>query len=476
MKITISNIIEIEEPDDLIKKYCSDILTFKNPDYIKKAKMGFWCGKTPKTIKLYSNDTNKVYLPIGCLNDLQSVYTIDADYRYFKPFENDYIKSSIIPRKYQELVLDAIKTNDNGIIIAPTGLGKTQMALMIIQKLNTKTLFVTHTSDLLNQAKLRCENNLDCKVSVITEGKVDLSGDVVFATVQTLSNHLDDIPQDTFGCYIQDELHHLCQSGETISMFKECLDYFAAKYKYGLTATLHRADGLHNTIPKLIGNIIYNIDDDAKNNEYVCILNGEEVLRFNKDEYQTPAKVHYIETNYKVSHKEGDEVIYDEDVFDKDGATIVFSKLITSIANNVKRNEIIKKLVTNLNGSTIILSDRVEQLEYLHKQLPNSVVVTGKTKKKDRELYLDQVRNGKVKILLSSYQLAKEGLDLPILANLVLATPVKDEAVIIQAIGRIQRKYDGKEIANVYDLVDNVSMLFRFKELRNRIYRKKRWL
>lgn len=477
MKIVVSNIIEIKNPTPLLISYCKEHLTYKNPEYQKKMAMGFWVAKTPKFIYLYSYDDNSdtLYLPIGCLEDIKSVYPIDNDYRSFKPISDHFKSCGIIPRDYQKCVLDVLKTHDNGIFIAPTGLGKTQMALMIINELKTKTLFVTHTMDLLNQAKKRCEDYLTKNISIISDGKVDLSGDVVFATVQTLSKKLNDIPPDTFGCYIQDELHHLCQNVDTIGMFKECLDYFTAKYKFGCTATLHRADGLHNAIPKLIGNVTYNIDEDNKTQEYVGYLNGKEVIRFDKTKYQTPAHVNYVSTNFQLTYDDNGIQRY-RDVFDKSGMTISFAKLINELSLDKNRNNLIKSIVISLKGSTIILSDRVDQLEQLQSVIPNSIVITGKTKKKDREQGLKDVREGNIRVLLSSYQLAKEGLDLPILENLIMATPVKDEAVVIQSIGRIQRPYENKKIANVYDLVDNVSTLERFYRKRNSIYKKKNWL
>lgn len=475
MKIIVSNIIEIQEPTNLLINYCKEKLSFKNPDYQKKMSMGFWVGKTPKVIKLYDYNatTNTLYLPIGCYEDIKSVYSIDEDYRSFKDISDHFKSCSIIPRDYQKPVLDILKRHKNGIFIAPTGLGKTQMALMLAFELKTKTLFVTHTTDLLNQARKRCIANLDCSTSVISDGEVDLSGDIVFATVQTLSKKLYDIPPDTFGYYIQDELHHLCQNAETIGMFKECLDYFAAEYKFGCTATLHRADGLDKTIPKLIGNILYDIREDG--NEYVGYLDNIEVIRFSKAEFQVPAHVNYVQTGFELTYTEQGRTYY-RDVFDKNGMTISFAKLINEIAREKNRNNLIKSIAISAKGSTIILSDRVEQLEYLQSQIPNSVIVTGKTKKKDREQRLADVGSGKVKTLLASYQLAKEGLDLPILENLIMATPVKDDAVVIQSVGRIQRLYDGKKIANVYDLVDNVSTLTRFYRKRNSIYKKKGWL
>ena len=59
MLITLSNIIEIKDPTKDILDYCKNELTFKNPDYIKKQKLGFWIGKTPKNISLYDIYDNK---------------------------------------------------------------------------------------------------------------------------------------------------------------------------------------------------------------------------------------------------------------------------------------------------------------------------------------------------------------------------------------------------------------------------------
>ena len=122
------------------------------------------------------------------------------------------------------------------------------------------------------------------------------------------------------------------------------------------------------------------------------------------------------------------------------------------------------------------MSDRIEQLKYLNKHIDKSVQIDGTTNKKIREQALEDVKNGKYKVLLASYKLAKEGLDCKILENVIFATPIKDEAIVIQCIGRVQRPYEGKKIANVYDFVDDVSMLTKFLSKRRSIYRRKNWL
>ena len=128
-------------------------------------------------------------------------------------------------------------------------------------------------------------------------------------------------------------------------------------------------------------------------------------------------------------------------------------------------------------------------LEGVYVSLPNSDFNLLKTlskkmgwtikrqRKSGIEKALDDVSNGNIRVLCSSYKLAKEGLDIPRLSNIILASPVKDEAVVIQSIGRIQRPFEGKEIAMVYDITDNqVSTLTRFFRKRNALYKKKGWL
>lgn len=472
VEVVVTNIVVIKNPTADLLGMCKNELTFKNPEYNKKVQMGFWTGGTPKTIKLYDYDGSSLYLPIGCLDMVKYLlkdinYTI-KDYRSTKPRE---IKSKINLREYQQPCINAIDKYVNGILLIPCGMGKTECALAIASHLGQKTLFIAHTKDLINQAETRCKNELICSTSFITDGKVDLSGDIVFATVQTLSKKLQEIPQDEFGYVVCDEVHHLAANAQTVGMFRECLDYFASKYKLGLTATLHRADGLEVCIPRMLGNVMYEIRKDL--NDFVCVFEDKEILRFPADKYQVPAKVNFIQTSYSIVDKERN--MY-RDVFDKNGMTISFSKLLTDIASDTVRNTQIVNLCNSLQGSTIILSDRVDQLKYLSEHIKSCVEIDGSTPKKQREQALEDVKNGKVKVLLASYKLAKEGLDCQILENIILATPIKDEAIVVQCIGRIQRPYEGKEIANVYDLVDDVSTLSRFYKKRKSIYNKKGWL
>lgn len=68
--------------------------------------------------------------------------------------------------------------------------------------------------------------------------------------------------------------------------------------------------------------------------------------------------------------------------------------------------------------------------------------------------------------------LAKEGLDIPRLDRLILASPHRDKATIIQSVGRIERTFDKKKKAIVFDLVDNTQFHKNMFKNRKTIYRK----
>ena len=466
MKIVLTNCIEITEPNEEIKKYCKKELMFKNPEMEKRRRMGFWIYGMDREIKLYDEYGGKLYLPIGVVDDVYKLHPNTKDYTDYTVLNPISIKSEIKLRDYQELAVPSVLKYMTGILNLPVGLGKTELALECVNRTKQKTLWITHTSDLVKQAKERCESKMTCKTSTITEGKCDLSGDIVFATVQTLIKFIEKrtIPQDLFGMIIVDECHRVSVNPQSIQMFRNSIEYFAARYKIGLSATVHRADGLAKAIEKIIGRVIYKIEKDG--DEYVCIYDDNELLRFPIDAFQVPAQIKVIETQYS---------IVDRPVFSSNGGTLQFASLITDLSTDKKRNQLIIKTLNGIQGSTLILSDRVDQLKYLCTQVENGVQIDGGTPKKEREKALEDVGKGKYKYLFASYNLAKEGLNIPILSNLVMATPVKDFAIVSQSIGRIQRPYQGKKIAQVYDFVDPVGMLYNFYTKRRTTYRKNNW-
>ena len=98
--------------------------------------------------------------------------------------------------------------------------------------------------------------------------------------------------------------------------------------------------------------------------------------------------------------------------------------------------------------------------------------MTTKKGKAEREQAIADMRTGKKRYLFATYSLAKEGLDIPCLERLYMATPQKDYAVITQSIGRIARTSAGKADPVVYDFVDDIQFLVKAYKKRCTTYKK----
>ena len=467
MKIILSNIIEIIDPTKEILDFVKTNYTYKNPNYDKKRRMGFYLGKTSKTIKLYELYNNRIYLPCGVFNDIWKIHPYKEDYKDYSVCRRININSEIKLRDYQKPVPQAVKKYCNGLIIMPCGTGKSCTLLQTACELQQKTLWLCTTKDLLVQAESYIKNFTNGKTSRITEGKCDYSGDFVFATIQTLVKVIErnEIPQDTFGCVIADEVQHCMVSDESVMQFKTCVEYFSARYKLGCTATLKTANELWKCIPKIIGDIIYELKKSEDKQKLIGYYEDKPIIEVDANKFQVPACITLVKTTYNVENR---------DVFDRN-SKILFTRLISDICADSDRNKLILKIIKQLKGYSIVISERIDQLHYLCDNTPNSICIDGKTNKKTREKLIEEFRQGRYDVLFASYSLVAEGLDVPMLENLVMASPVKDPRLVVQSIGRCQRPYKNKKIANVYDLIDDVSLLAKFTSSRQKVYKTEGW-
>ena len=349
---------------------------------------------------------------------------------------------------YQKDCRDAVVKAKHGIFISPAGSGKTQIFIDVILKLKKKALVLVHTKDLLNQVKERIEGLTDIKVGVITAGEVNIQ-EITVATVQTLSKM--DLREYAYewGTIVADECHGVTGSPSVQGMFYKIFNSLKAINKIGCTATFHRSSGDQEVIKFLFGDIVHEVSQEEVNDKTM------------------KAQIKHIYTKVSLD-KRGKG-------FNSDG-TVNFAGCINEICKNTERTELIAKTIKAEKGkSCIVLSDRLEQLEEIKKLIGKGVMIHGKmTSKKgklEREQAIQDMREGKEKVLLATYSLAKEGLDIPCLERLFLASPKKDKAVIIQSVGRIERKFDGKEECIVYDFVDNEGIFLGMMKKRNAIYK-----
>lgn len=452
--MTVGNQLRIQEPTADLLDWCKKNMVLANPDYAKKVRMHLWLGNTPQKLYLMQWDGDTLVLPYGCLNTVLSMGECEVINDLPTPKEVDF-GCSVPLYDYQEAAKEAMLKAYYGILQSPAGSGKTQVGIALAAALGRKTLWLTHTRDLLSQSKNRAEQYMSPLLTgTITEGRVQIGKAITFATVQTMCNLDLERYRDVWDCVIVDECHRVAGTPTSVTQFSRVLNSLAARHKYGLSATVHRADGMIAATYALLGQIAYQVPDAA-----------------------VAEKVMTVSVLPRPTHQG-----LSREFLDTDG-TIIYAKLVNFLADRYDRNELIAAdLVENRDHYNLILSDRLSHLEYLMKHLPRdlreqAVMVDGKmTSKKAkamREQAIEDMRQGRKRYLFATYSLAKEGLDIPRLDRLYLATPQKDYAVITQSIGRIARTFEGKVEPVVYDYVDEgVQYLVRSYKKRCATYRK----
>jgi len=446
VKIIVSNKIIIQEPDEKIKEYVEKELVILNPDYLRNERLGYSNYKTPKYLVFYEINGNELILPFGCLSDLFSRYPLEIFENRIALGEPIAYKSKIKLFDYQEKVCKRALERKNGIIVMPAGSGKTQTALELIATLGLKTLWITHTIDLLNQSYNRAKDNFESVgLGKIANGKLEIGTHITFATVQTLKSIDLQEYADTWDCILVDECHRVCGTPAKAGMFYRVINKLVARYKYGLTATPYRnLKGTEKAMFGLLGKTIIELEKDVIGNRILPAT----IVKIDTDFFKIPEKCQ-----------------------EADG-TIKYTGLTTALSEDEKRNKLILSILEqSKNNYTLVLADRVKQMNYLQSKLGYGNVIDGKTKKEVREKRIQEVREGKEKVLFATYGLAKEGLDIPRLDRLILASPHRDKATIIQAIGRIERKFEGKKEPICYDLVDPMQYFEGMYKNRKSYYR-----
>jgi superfamily II DNA or RNA helicase len=339
---------------------------------------------------------------------------------------------------YQREAIEKVFSKHYGILQAPAGSGKTQMGIALIAKFGCRSLWLTHTQPLLQQSKKRALLYMDkTLLGEITDGKINIGRGCTFSTVQTMCRIDLDRYKDYWDVIIVDECHRVAGTPTAMTMFSKVLNSLSARHKIGLSATVHRSDGLIVATHALLGEIVHTVPEEAV---------GDRIVKVG---------IEPIGTGVEVSRA----------CLNTDG-TLNYAKLISYLCESRERNAVIlDAILQNGRRPCLILSDRLNHLEFLMKSLPltersGAVMISGlmtsKKGKAEREQAIEDMRTGRKNLLFATYALAKEGLDIPRLERLFMVSPVKDFAVVIQSVGRIARTCDGKVDPIAYDFVDNI--------------------
>lgn len=355
----------------------------------------------------------------------------------------DVLPLQVSLRDYQAPAVAAFLDSDatDFLLVAPCGSGKTTIGCAVSASLPTPCLILVHTLDLAHQWQDRLREQVGVPATLIGGGKAQDPARFTVATIQTLARWTWEERQalgSQFGLVVCDEIHHA--PAET---WGQVLLSLPCRYRLGLTATPERQDGLHPLLYWHLGRPAYTIAAAA-------LQDCGAVLRA---EYRT------VRTG----------------VVPPDG--LEFGEVVTFLTEHPGRNDLLHRTLTDLVAAgrqVLLLTDRVDHATGTAARLQAASVaaaaMTSGTPKRERTSRLLDAREGRLRVLCAT-SLADEGLDVPSLDALVLASPSRIVPRLVQRLGRILRPAPGKRTPIILDLVDASGPLFGMARKRHRALR-----
>lgn len=364
--------------------------------------------KVEKRFMLYMESPNSLYLPrfyaqdkLGLPIKVKMNSGDDIDIQF-----DGSLRDEQVP-----IINTYLKSCDDiggGIISLKCGGGKTVLALNIISQLKKKAIVVVHKDFLMTQWRDRISQFLpNARIGKIQRDTVDIENkDIVLAMVQSLSmKEYEENVFESFGLAVFDECHHL-----GAEVFHKSMIKVASKYMLGLSATPNRKDGLRKVFEWYIGPMVYTTKD--KNEDYI----ETRVYEYTNDEFM-----------YSKS-----ETIYN--------GKPCMPRMINNLCGSKGRHKFIEDLVDveyKLGRKILILSDRrlflddlLSKLNTKYDKNTGGLYVGGM---KPHELRISQ----ECDIILGTFSMASEGMDIPKLNTIILASPKSD---VVQSVGRILRE------------------------------------
>jgi superfamily II DNA or RNA helicase len=342
-------------------------------------------------------------------------------------------KGKLRDETHQNEALSKAIEAGHGILSLPCGFGKTTVSLAIACKLGYRTMIVVHKEFLANQWKERIQQFCPgASIGIVRQNKKEVNCDFVIAMLQSLSlkeYSFEDF--DSIGTLIVDEAHHICAKVFSQSLFKLC-----PKHAFGLSATPNRKDGLTKVLHWFMGPTFFSVE--RKNQDQVDMF----PLVYTCPRFEDPPPC----TRF---------------------GKLSLPTMITELTEMPDRNRLILQTIKDLTKTTrqiLVLSDRRFHCEFLHQKFKTtSGLYMGGMKE------ADLIESSKKQIIFATFSQAHEGLDIPSLDTVILATPKSD---IVQSIGRIMRETKGKKNnPRIYDVVDHWSVFFAMYNKRLRVYR-----
>jgi len=453
LPIMVSNQITLPrtELSPSIIHFLKEELNFLNTEYLTKKRLGKSTYKVQKYFKLIDESGETVSLPRGFLGQLTAFldaqhisYDVRTDHSVL---DDVVIQNEIKLTPAQAAVVGETAKHNEGVIVAPSGSGKTIMGLELIARQKQPALILVHRKQILDQWIERIQAFLGIAKTHIGQYsgvKKKIGKQITVGLLQSLARRGDlSELKNSFGTVIVDECHHI-----PASTFREVVAQLNPKYLYGLTATPKRKHNDEKLIYVYIGDIIAQMAvSDVPIYETKVVTYTPEVLirdteleipfKFTTDHYQLLAKIISCDTGRN---------------------RLVVEDILAEIGRNRK---------------ILVLSERKEHLEILNMYLKSkceTIVISGDDSARSRKSKLAQIQSGHYQVILSTGQFFGEGIDIRGTTCLVLAFPFSFEGKLIQYMGRLRDIGAQKLIIDYRD--KNIPFLEKQFKQRVRYYQK----
>lgn len=391
---------------------------------------------------IYRESAKKIYVPryFGEREfGLPKKMNIGAGDEIAVPFQGELRENQIpVVNAYLSHVWKHPEIGGGGLLELPCAYGKTILSLNIISRLSRKTLVVVNKEFLLNQWVERITQFLpSARVGTIQGPIIDIEGkDIVIGMLQSLS--MKDYGSEVFSCFgltIIDEVHHISSEVFSRALFK-----IVTKYMLGLSATMERKDGTTMVFKQFLGDVVYKGTRDEEHDVDVRAI----------EFVSTDAAFNTVEYDFRGNPK--------------------YSTMIVKLCEYARRSDFIVKVVHDMvleqpDSQIMILAHNRSLLTYLHDAIVHRGFATA-------GYYVGGMKEEALKeteskqIVIATYAMAAEALDIKTLSSLVMATPKTD---IVQSVGRILRTRHKQPI--VVDIVDTHDLFVKQWGQRKKYYR-----
>jgi len=401
-----------------------NILSCYVPGYqhTRAYKQGRWNGKAYFVTKTGTLPTGLLPYAIKKLPLLIEYRTVDKrkvpPLKVLPPFLH-----GITLRPYQQRAISIACSKKRGVIQAPAGSGKTEVAIGIISSLSyPKTLYLVHQRGLMHQTAERIERRLRCEPGIIGDG-IYRQRRITVATIQALWHRIKD-PRTALllrdaQLLIIDECHH----ASATTWYRIAMKTHAA-FRFGLSATPMVANSLRNMkLAAATGPIIVRISEEKlAEHGYLCLPTVRIIT------VSSPLLPPHI--SYPVAYERG---------------------ILKNPVRNVMIEDIARKLASE-QRTVLILVEMIDHGKKLAESL-NAPFLTGKEPQSVRKKTIESLSKRETSMVIAT-KIFDEGIDVPIIDAVILAGGGKSYVKCVQRIGRTMRTGKDKKKPVVIDFLD----------------------